>query len=118
MNEETLWKILNSEIFITLLLGFFAFVTSKLFTWKPKWEKYYRDWKGTIISAIKAAEKAVPDDIPHKAVVRLDQALKLILSAQGKEASQVDIAALREAVSVTHAELEKAKALGNGKTPE
>lgn len=72
-------------------------------------------WEGYIISGIKAAEKAIPDDTPDKALKRADEALKLVISAyeksQGKKPSEELVAQIKNAIPVVHDQLEAAGTL-------
>jgi hypothetical protein len=63
---------INSPIGITIISAIVAWLLSKLFTAKPEWQKY----QGTIIAAIKWAEKVVPDNSPDTNVQRLNAALQ------------------------------------------
>jgi hypothetical protein len=101
-----LWIFLNSAIGLTLVGSLVLFALNKMYAAKPAWKKY----EGSIIAAIKYAEKAVPDDVQDKSMQRLDTALKYILTVYaqrtGTAASDATIAIFKEAIQVKHAELE------------
>jgi len=68
-------NLLSTNAAIALIVGAFA-------TYIIKWlatnqgEKFKR-YEGWAIAAVKAAEKAIPDDVPHKGAAKLDYALQL-----------------------------------------
>ena len=72
-----LWQIMNSVPAVMLMAAILGWLLTKLFSWKPAWETY----EGTIISAIKHAEKAIPDDTPNGGLAKLDAALRFVLNA-------------------------------------
>ena len=87
--------------------GFGAVSVNKLYAAKPAWQPM----EGTIIAAVKWAEKEIPDNTPNKALVRLNAALgyvvKVYEQARGPATEQVK-AELREGIQIVHAELEAA----------
>ena len=106
-----IWEYLNTPLAITVIGSIVAFLLSKLWTAKPVWQKY----EGTIIAAIKAAEKAVPDDSENKSVKRLDQALQYVLKvyekANGKAATPATMTELSEGIQIVHNKLETEKTI-------
>jgi hypothetical protein len=115
MNTWTaIWEFLNSSLGITMLVTAFVAIINR----NSKAQTLLQKYQGTIISAIKTAEKAIPDDLPNKGLRRLDEALRLTLAvmeqAQGKIATPAQVAEIKEAIQLTHAQLE---ASGNLATP-
>jgi len=75
------------------------------------WEKY----EGAIITAIKVAEKAIPDTVTNVGLKRLDEALNFVLERYaeehgGKQPGDKLLHELKEGIQIKHAELER---LGN-----
>ena len=107
----SIWEILNSPAAITLAAMLLVYLLNRLYTRKPLWEA----WEGTIITAIKLAEKAIPDDTDKKGLGKLDEALQYVLriyeEARDKPPTPEQAAQLKEAIQIKHAELEKSKQL-------
>lgn len=101
-----LWTVINSAPGVMLMAGLLGLAMTKLYTIRPAWEAY----EGTIISAIKHAEKAIPDDAPNKALARLDTALQYVLRVyeqlHGTSPSQDVQNDLREGIQIVHDRLE------------
>ncbi len=111
----TLWNIFTSSLGIALVwIGVFAaglFLLDLYFPLRKAWEKH----EGTIITGIKLAEKAIPDDTPNAGLLRLDEALRFVLAAyaeqnHGSHPSPDLQRELKEGIQIKHAELER---LGN-----
>lgn len=66
--------------------------------------------EGTIITAVKLAEKEIPDNTPSPGLARLDWALKYVLKVweamAARRATTAEEANIKEAIQTTHAELE------------
>lgn len=109
---ELLWNVLNSPAVITALAGLLLYGLNKLYDKKPGWSQY----EGTIISAVRYAEKVIPDSSESKSLAKLDKALKYVLevyeSKEGKPASDKVKSELREGIQIIHTELEASGALG------
>jgi hypothetical protein len=105
------WQFLNSAPGVALLSGLMLAAINAVYARKPTWKKY----EGTIIGAIRAAEKAIPDNVPMKSAERLDKALKLVLevyaSREGAMPGPATVAEFAEAIQVIHAKQEAAGAL-------
>ena len=103
---EIVWKVLNSPAVIALLAGGLLWLLNKLYAAKPAWQAF----EGTIIAAVKWAEKEIPDDTPNKALNRLNAALNYVVKvyeeARGKPVDAQTKAELREGIQIVHAELE------------
>jgi len=99
------WATLNTPAGIAVLASVVVFAVNKLYARKPLWKKY----QGSVIAAIKFAEKEIPDGSANKAVYRLDTALKYVLrvieAVEGR-LSESQVRELKEGLQVTHAELE------------
>ncbi len=109
--QELIVDLMNSNAVIAGIAAIAVYFMNKLYTKKPEWKKY----EGSIISAIKAAEKAIPDNSANKSVARLDFALKYVLKVHNMaNPSTALVSDLTNAIQVKHAELEAAGNL----TPE
>jgi hypothetical protein len=101
-----LWDVINSPAVITAVAGGVAIILTRLFIAKPAWAAY----EGTMIAAIKYAEKAIPDDVENKALRRLDTALQYVLKVfaerEKRIATPTEVAGLKESIQVVHADLE------------
>lgn len=104
--QELIVDVLNSNAAIATIAAVAVYLLNQLYAKKPEWKKY----EGTVISAIKAAEKAIPDGSSNTATARLDYALKYVLKVYEettkKEASISVAADFRNGIQLTHAELE------------
>ena len=100
------WDVVNSPAVITLIAGGLLWLLNRLYAAKPAWQAF----EGTIIAAVKWAEKEIPDDTPNKAFNRLNAALNYVLKvyeeARGKPADAQTKSELREGIQIVHAELE------------
>jgi hypothetical protein len=115
---DLLWVFLNSAPGVAVVSAGLLAALNALYARKPAWARY----EGTIIAAIRAAEKAIPDGVPMKSAERLDKALKFVLAVyaqrEGREASPGVVAALAEAIQVTHSKLEAQGALEGPELPD
>ena len=103
---QVTWDVINSPAVIALLAGGLLWLLNKLYAAKPAWQAF----EGTIIAAVKWAEKEIPDDTPNKALNRLNAALNYVVKvyeeSRGKPADAKVKAELREGIQIVHAELE------------
>lgn len=101
-----LWTVLNSPAGIAAMAGLILWGLNRLYLARPEWQQY----EGTIIAAIKFAEKTIPDDVPNKGLERLDTALKYVLQVyeqtNGRRATAQTEANLKEGIQIVHANLE------------
>ncbi len=108
---QTLWAVANSPAVVTALAGILLYGINKLYLKKPLWEQY----EGAVIAAIKYAEKTIPNDSANKSLQRLDTALQYVLKvyeqAQGRKATQAEIAEFTNGIQVKHAQLESGGAV-------
>ena len=110
MNWETIfqsvWGLLNSPVGIAAIAGLVLWLLNRLYAAKPAWAKY----EGTIIAAVRQAEKAIDDNTSNKSLARLDNALQYVLriyeQVEGKTASDSVKAELTEGIQILHNELE------------
>ena len=101
-----IWAALNSPMGITAVAGVVLYLLNRLYAAKPAWAQY----EGAIISAVRFAEKEIPDDAPNKGLRRLDEALRYVLrvfhEANKREPTKTEAMALREGVQIVHNELD------------
>lgn len=102
MNFETIMQLLNSPLVISGIAAVVLWGLTKLYTKKPLWEAY----EGTIISAVKWAEKLIDDDTENAGLKKLDEALKYAVgvyeSYTKKRASAKVVQDLKEGVQIVH----------------
>lgn len=101
-----LWNLLNSPLAVAVLAAAVLWWLNWLYSRRPSWRK----WEGTIIAAVKAAEKAVPDDHANTSVRRLDEAMRYVLRVYEdvcqRRPTAAEAAELREGVQIVHADLD------------
>lgn len=68
---DTLLGFLAQPYTVMILVGLLVAATTYLFTRNPAWAKY----EGLMITAVKMAEKLIPDDTPNKSMQRANAAL-------------------------------------------
>jgi len=109
---ELVVTVLKTPAVITLLAAGLAWLLAKGYLARPEWQKY----RGYIISAVKLAEKEIPDDTPNAGLAKADWALKYVLTiyeqATGKAADAKLTASIAQGIPVVHAELEANLGLG------
>jgi hypothetical protein len=103
---ELVWTVLNSPAVIAALAALVLWALNKLYAKRPAWQAY----EGSIIAAVKCAEKEIPDDTPNKAMARLNAAMQYVLrvyeEVNHRRPNEAETADLREGVQIMHAELE------------
>jgi len=104
---KLVWEALNTPAGITVMAGLFLWLLNRLYAARPGWAAF----EGAIISAVKFAEKEIPDGTPNKGLARLDAALKVYEEARGRKPSARTVAELKEGIRIVHNELEKAGTL-------
>ena len=92
---------------ITAIAGVATWAVAKLFTAKPEWKKY----EGLLITAVKAAEKIIPDDAAaNTSLARADAALRVFSEryavAYGKFPTDSIITVARLALPIVHDQIE------------
>jgi hypothetical protein len=99
---------------IALIVG--AFVTYIVKWLASKDGEKFKKYEGWAITAVKAAEKAIPDDTGDKGARKLDFALRLFLAkytkATGVEPDANAVGQIESWVSEIHEMLEEAGVLG------
>ena len=105
------WQVMNTPAGITAIAGGLLWVLNHVYAAKPAWVKF----EGTIISAIRLAEKQIPDDTGNKGLAKLDLALEFVIKVyeaeQGKKPTQKVADSLREGVQILHNKLDAAGVL-------
>ena len=103
---NAVWNFLNSTVGVMAVVAVAGWVLKIIYAKKPDWKKY----EGSIISAIKYAEKEIPDDTPNKALGRANAALQYVLKihreVNDRAATAEEVAEIKEGISIVHAELE------------
>lgn len=108
---DWLWNVINTPAGITVAASVLLWLLARLYIARPAWAAF----EGTIISAVKFAEKEIPDDTPSAGLRRLDAALQYVLrvyeQARGQAASEKTRADLKEGIQIIHNQLEEAGTL-------
>lgn len=103
---SVIWEFVNTPFAISIIAAGVLWLLSRSSRIQPLWKR----WEGTIITAVKFAEKAIPNNTPNKGLEKLDYALKYVLrvyeSMHGVPANVKTTAALKEGVQIIHNELE------------
>ena len=103
---NAIWTFLNSPLCITAIAALVLYLLKKARERYPAW----MDWEGTIVEAVKHAEKAIPDDAENKSLRRFNEALAYCLrvyqEANGKAPSGRERRDIEEGIRLKHAELE------------
>lgn len=106
-----LWALLNTPAGITFTAGLLLYLLNRIYAAKPLWQQY----EGTIVSAIRTAEKLVPDDTPNSGMAKFDAALQFVLQVfearAGRTPTPTEEAVLKEGINLKHNELATAGAL-------
>ena len=108
---DLVWAFLNSPIGITLVVSAVGSIAAAVYAKKPLWKKY----EGVLISAVKMAEKAVPDDSESAGLQKLDAALEYaidVLEDMSVKVKKKDIPELIAGLSEMHEKVEADGVLG------
>jgi hypothetical protein len=100
--SSMVWAFINSPVGVSIVGGAFLWLLARVFAWRPQWERYHDQYKGLLISAVRHAEKAIPDDSPNKTAQRADAALKYVLGVHA-HLKEKDVS---QALSVVHDDME------------
>lgn len=104
---DKILEILNQPIVLATLGAILAYGLTRLHAAKPKWAKY----EGAIFTAIKLAEKKIPDNTENKGLARLNNALQYVIKvyeeANGKRPSKTMEAEILNGIQISHARLEE-----------
>ena len=114
---EIVWKVLNSPAVIAVLAGGLLWLLNKLYAAKPAWQAL----EGTIIAAVKWAEKEIPDDTPNAGLAKLDAALRFVLKAyadanNGKQPPAKLIEEIKQGIQIKHSDLDRFGGLSKSST--
>ena len=105
------WNLMNEPLSIALIGAVIAWALGRIYLKRPLW----RQFEGTIIAAVKAAEKEIPNDTHNKGLARLDTALEYVISVfqevEHRRPSDKETAELKDAIQMTHADLESSAGL-------
>lgn len=106
-------SLLQTDAVIAVIAG--AFVTYIVKWFASKQGTDFKKYEGYAITAIKAAEKAIPDDVSNKGAKKLDFALKVFLDkytkATGVKPDETTMAKIEAWISVVHNAVEEAGTL-------
>jgi len=99
--SDMLIKLLSTDAVIALIIGAFATYLAKWLATKDG-EKF-KQYEGYAITAIKAAERAIPDDSLNKGLAKANYAMQLFLAqykkATGVEPKQEEVAKIESWIS-------------------
>lgn len=108
MTQSIVLAILNSEWFWAIVVG--LIVRWLAAWWQTETGAKWKKWEGLAITAVKAAEKAIPDNTENKGLRRLNDALLTFChkyeAATGVKPSEADLAQIENLLSTVHAQLE------------
>jgi len=103
---DTIWSILNSPLIVTTITSMVVYLLGKLYTKKPLWKQY----EGTIIAAVRFAEKQIDDKTENKSTARLDAALKYVLEIIERDQNKISTTKqrmeIKEAIQIVHNDIE------------
>lgn len=96
-----LWNFVNSPVGLMIVGTILAGILGAVFKAQPAWQVVFDKHKGLFFDAVRAAEKAIPDDTPNPGAAKADFALKLILKLEPSltGAKEVD---LQKAITAAH----------------
>jgi len=114
---DAIWTFLSSPLGVTCVAAIFLYLLKRARERYPAW----MEWEGTIVAAIKHAEKAIPDDTENTALRRFNDALAYVLhvyqEANGTMPSARERREIEEGIHLKHADLEAAGLLEKNKQP-
>lgn len=97
-----LWSPTGIGVVCAVIATVLAIVVKRV----PRVGQLYETHKGTLFDAVKAAERAIPDDTQNTGLRRLDAALKYLVQA-APELAKAKPHVLSELVNKAHAEAEE-----------
>jgi hypothetical protein len=107
--SDLIIKLLSTDAAITLIAGLFVTYLVRFLAAKEAGEKF-KKYEGYAITAIKAAEKAIPDETPNKGLNRLDFAMRMFLGkyeqATGVKASETEVSKIEAWIAQIHSVVE------------
>jgi hypothetical protein len=111
--SDLLIKLLCTDAMIVLIIGIFVTYIIKWLASKDG--ERFKTYEGYAITAVKAAEKAIPDDAENKGLNRLNFALQAFLKqyekATGVTPKAEEVAKIESWISTIHGALEGAGVL-------
>jgi len=111
--SDMLIKLLSTDAVIALIIG--AFVAYLVKYLASKDGARFKAYEGYAITAVRAAEKAIPDDAQNKGLNRLNYALQVFLKqyekATGVTAKPDEVAKIEAWISTVHSALDAAGVL-------
>ena len=115
---NVVWAVLSSPAGIVLVVALLTVLAAVL---KKKWPWVAEFWvqnEGTVIQAVRSAEKAIDDDTPDVGMARFDAALRYIItvyeSTHGRTPTEAEVESLKQGISIVHERLESAGVLDKG----
>lgn len=100
--SHTVWAALNSPAGIAAMAGVFLWGLNRLYATKPLWQQY----EGTVIAAIRFAEKNIDDATPNAGLAKLDAALQYVMKvyeqSAGRRATQAEVAEFTNGIQIVH----------------
>ena len=113
-------SLLSTDTAIAVVVG--AFVTYIVKWFASKQGTDFKKYEGYAITAVKAAEKAIPDDAENKGFRKLDYALRVFLEkytkATGVKPDEATMSKIEAWISVVHNAVEEAGTLKTAEKPE
>lgn len=99
---QTVWAALNSPAGVAAMAGAFLWALNRLYATKPLWQQY----EGTVIAAIRFAEKNIDDATPNAGLAKLDAALQYVLKvyeqSAGRRATQAEVTEFTNGIQIVH----------------
>lgn len=103
---ELAWNFLNTPVGYMVSGFIILFVLNKVFDSRPGWAKY----EGFMITAIKAAEKFIPNDTENKSLQKADKAIEYFIKsyekAKGKAPSKKLLDQVKMGLPIVHHKIE------------
>lgn len=103
---EMAWGLMNTPMGFAISGFIILFVINKIFDKRPGWSKY----EGFMISAIRQAEKWIPNDTDSNVLGKADKALEYFIKsyekAKGKKPSKKVLADVQNGMSIVHHKIE------------
>lgn len=92
--QQLILDYLSTPAVITAIAAAAVYLVAKLFTAKPAWKQF----EGLMITAIKIAEKAIPEGTSNKSLARADFAMQEFIRQYESTYAWAPSTALRQAV--------------------
>lgn len=111
--SDIIISLLSTDAVIALVIG--AFVTYIVKWLSTEHGDRFQQYQGWAVTAIKAAERVIPDDVEGKGLRKLDYALRVFVDkytkATGVKPKDAELAKIEAWISEIHAALESAGGL-------